>query len=282
ESLGEELHVQVFCEQGGYYIADRAIPSKIDLTPKEVLSVRLSLTSGPVNKSGPFSEYALSAWKKIESALTGDTLQSVQSAVARHSIFTPSLSDTDCNSEIVTCIAGAIEHNKRLSVVYCSHHSGETKTLTIDPYALVFRRHNWYLVAHSHSHNKVIQLKLVRIIKAEDSGTVFQVPSDFSVDSFYAKSWEMWTGGEEQLVKVWFSPRVSRIIKEGKHHPTQQIEELPDGSVIFSVQVVGTEEIGFWILSWGADAEVLEPVELKEAIYNTAKKMVETYACQSE
>ncbi|MEN6521821.1 MAG: transcriptional regulator [Armatimonadota bacterium] len=278
ESLSDELHVGIYCEQGGYYLAERPVSSQLDLSPKEVLAVRLALTSNALGKGAPFSDYAVTAWKKIELALTGDSLKEVQSSITDRSIYASQCSQTKASSEVVDCLADSIERSKRISVIYCSQRSGETKSLFIDPYALVFRRHNWYLIAFSHSHGRIIQLKLIRIVKAEKTGENFQLPHDFSVDSFYAKSWEMWTGDEERLVRVKFSPRVARIIKETKRHPSQELQDTPDGGVIFSVKVSGIEEISFWILSWGSNAEVIEPDDLRKLIDENAQKMLSIYS----
>jgi len=278
ETLSDDLHVPVYCERGGYHIADRFVPGRLDLSPKEVLAVRLALTTGALRRSGPFTEYALSAWRKIELALTADSLESVRTAVRRHSIYTPVYSAEEIEPETLRCLMASVEQNKRLSVVYRSQRSGEVRTLTIDPYALVFRRHNWYLIAFSLGHGRTVQLKLVRIVKASTTGEAFQMPHDFTVDSFYAKSWEMWTGGDECIVRVKFSPRVAPIIRETKRHPTQELQDTSDGGVIFSVKVAGIEEIGFWVLSWGSDAEVLDPPEFRASVQETARKMLETYS----
>lgn len=278
ESLSAELHTPVYCEHGGYYIAERSVEGRLDLSPKEVLAVRLALTSNALIKSGPFGDHARSAWKKIECALTSDAVESVQASVKRHSIQPTPYSAAVEEPGISGQVADAIERNKRLRVLYRSQRIGETKELLIDPYALVFRRHNWYVVANSKSHSHLIQLKLIRIIRVTDTGASFQLPSDFSIDRFYARSWEMWTSEQEQLVRVKFSPRVAGIIRENKRHPTQVLEDTPDGGVIFSARVAGTEEIGFWILSWGADAEVLEPWELRSSIEETASRMARLYS----
>lgn len=277
ESLSSELHTPIYCERGGYYVAERSVEGRLSLSPKEVLAVRMALTSGPLSRGGPFGEHAISAWKRIESALTSDAVEEVESAVKRHSIYSSPLPQGEVEPKVTSTIADAIERNKRLSVVYRSHRSGETKNLVIDPYALVFRRHNWYLIAHSRVHGHLIQLKLVRMVRAVDTGETFEVASSFSVDRFYAKSWEMWTGDEERLVSVKFSPRVAQIIRESKRHPTQELEDTPDGGVIFSVRVAGLDEISFWILSWGADAEVLEPDDLRAAIEETVCNLVDVY-----
>jgi predicted DNA-binding transcriptional regulator YafY len=179
EALSEELHVPVYCEDGGYHIAERSVESKLNLSPKEVLAVRLALTSGALNRNGPFGDHAVSAWKKIESALTSDAVESVRSAVKHYSVHTPSISESNTRSEIVQCLSDAVTHSRRVGIIYCSQRSGEAKSLLIDPYALVFRRHNWYLIAYSHSHNRNIQLKLIRVINATWTGETFQLPKDF-------------------------------------------------------------------------------------------------------
>ena len=38
------------------------------------------------------------------------------------------------------------------------------------------------------------------------------------------------------------------------------------GSIVFEVEVAGTEEIKFWVMTWGAKAMVLEPEQLREEI----------------
>ncbi len=277
ESLSAELHIPVYCDHGGYYLAERPIGSRLDLSPKEVLAVRLALTAGAMQKQGPFVEHSLGAWQKIENALMSDTVESVQASLKKHAISAPNFTGDDLEPEVSKCLADAVERNRRVNITYRSLHSGETKNLIIDPYAFVFRRHNWYVIAHSKSHNRTIQLKFMRVVAAHQTGETFQLPHDFSIDNFYAKSWELWVGDQEQNVRVKFSPKVAQLIRETKRHPTQRLEDLPDGGVLFSVTVAGLEEIGFWVLSFGAEAEVLEPAELRTQIQETAKAMLESY-----
>jgi len=41
--------------------------------------------------------------------------------------------------------------------------------------------------------------------------------------------------------------------------------------------VAGTDEIRFWIMTWGSKAEVLEPASLREEIRNEAEIMANRY-----
>ncbi|MDP8905551.1 MAG: WYL domain-containing protein, partial [Chloroflexota bacterium] len=53
---------------------------------------------------------------------------------------------------------------------------------------------------------------------------------------------------------------------ETRWHPSQELEEQADGSLIWRGRVAGLREIRIWILGWGAEAEVLEPPELSADI----------------
>ena len=66
-------------------------------------------------------------------------------------------------------------------------------------------------------------------------------------------------------------------IKEKIRHESQKIEQQNDGSIIFGEEVAGTEEIKFWIMSWGASALVLEPESLRVDILKETEVIIERY-----
>jgi len=82
-------------------------------------------------------------------------------------------------------------------------------------------------------------------------------------------------------VKVRFDPEIARYITEREWHPSQKIRKNRDKSVVLELTVGGTLEIKRWILSFGPQAEVLEPDTLVEEIRNDLDKMRERYT-QSE
>jgi predicted DNA-binding transcriptional regulator YafY len=83
--------------------------------------------------------------------------------------------------------------------------------------------------------------------------------------------------GESVKVRIWFSPDAAGYIKEKIWHDNQEIVSQKDGSTIFEAEVAGTEEIKFWVMSWGSKAEVLEPQYLREEIRAEAEAAAEKY-----
>ena len=67
-------------------------------------------------------------------------------------------------------------------------------------------------------------------------------------------------------------------IKEKIWHDSQEIHSQDDGSIIFEADVAGTDEVKFWIMSWGVHALVLEPESLRSEIKVEAEVMVGKYA----
>ncbi|MGB9597999.1 MAG: helix-turn-helix transcriptional regulator, partial [Candidatus Poribacteria bacterium] len=143
-----------------------------------------------------------------------------------------------------------------------------------------FRRRAWYLIGYCHTKQKVLMFRTSRIKSMKWTGESFKPPQNFSVDSYLGKSWQVMTG-EETKVIVRFFPEIAPLIKEVEWHPTQQIIDLPDGSILFIATVAGTKEISFWILSYGDKAEVLFPDRLRKEMVNTIKKMYHRYKPQN-
>jgi hypothetical protein len=56
-----------------------------------------------------------------------------------------------------------------------------------------------------------------------------------------------------------------------------EIVPQKDGSIIFETEVAGTEEIKFWVMSWGSNALVLESGSLREEIRAESEALLGKY-----
>jgi predicted DNA-binding transcriptional regulator YafY len=132
------------------------------------------------------------------------------------------------------------------------------------------------LIGLCHMRNEVRIFALDRIKMLHQTRENFEVPEDFRLENFMGSSFGVYQGPPVHI-KVWFHPDVAGYIKEKIWHESQQIHPQPDGSIIFEAQVAGTEEIRFWIMTWGSKAEVLEPESLREEIRIEAERMARRY-----
>lgn len=81
----------------------------------------------------------------------------------------------------------------------------------------------------------------------------------------------------ELVVRLRFRARVAPLVKEVRWHPKQKIEEQTDGSLVFSAEIPFSPELTSWILSWGADCEVLAPKEVREEVRSESENMARIY-----
>lgn|GEM_PF-334277 len=278
--LCAELGTSLYCSNGGYYISDNHLGKRLSLSPEELLAVSLSLKSQPFGDGSPLHEFAASAWAKIREAATAEKLGKLSDLQQAHDLSIQNVS-SGASPTVTVALERAVNSRRRIRAVYRSQKSNSVKEYVLDPYAMVFRKHSWYLLAYCHEHGKVSQFKLIRFVGVEETGESFTIAKNFLVDEFFSGSWEAWGGEERVTVRVQFSKRVAQMIAETTRHPTQIVEPQADGSIIYQVSVAGIDEIGAWIMGYGRDAEVLEPESLRDHIARHAADMLANYAVRS-
>ncbi len=104
--------------------------------------------------------------------------------------------------------------------------------------------------------------KVERIHSTSVTPETFE-PPDESVAQEMLLAWDVISDDEPVEVVIRFDPDVSQRVNETRWHPSQAEELEDDGSLVWRARVSGLLEIRSWILGWGADAEVLEPPELR-------------------
>ena len=78
-------------------------------------------------------------------------------------------------------------------------------------------------------------------------------------------------------MRVFFTERVARYVTRRLWHKTQKFRRVP-GGVVMTVRVMGTVEMASWVLSFGDQAEVLAPDELRASVAAELRRAAERYA----
>jgi predicted DNA-binding transcriptional regulator YafY len=136
--------------------------------------------------------------------------------------------------------------------------------------------HSCYVIGLCHRTSELRTFKIERIQGIELTAEHYFIPETWSIAEYLRSSWGI-VREEEVAVSVAFSRAVAQRVRETRWHPSQQLETMADGRLLFRVKVAGVIEITPWILSWGADAEILEPASLRERVAEICKKMAACY-----
>lgn len=268
------LGVPFYYGERGYKLhSDTFLPS-LNFTLEELLSLQIALRSSLLEHISPINEHLRSVILKLSRASrSSGVLRSEEPSVFQHPKVT---AKSSTYQSFFLPLERSIRDRRRVIIKYSSPQRRELITRKIDPYAMTFRRHAWYLVAFCHQRGEMRLFRADRIKSLEVTEEEFQRDEDFSVEKFFADSWEVYQG-ELVEVAVKFSPRVAPLLKQTVHHPKEQISELRDGSILYTVRVKGVEEISRWILGFGCQAEVLKPKSLREEMKRIARDLATIY-----
>lgn len=182
-----------------------------------------------------------------------------------------------CESKILTDLQKAVREGRRISILYDLYSEGGLKEYTLDPCQIYFKRRALYLDAYSTEEKAYRVYRVNRIKQVKPLPMIVPKRSDYSFAQRHRDSFSVFVGDRVEKVKIRFSKKVADYIKEACWHLSQKITNQKDGSVIFEVEVSEPKEVGWWVMQWGGEAEVLEPQSLRHTIASTIKRMVELY-----
>jgi predicted DNA-binding transcriptional regulator YafY len=267
--------VPIFWSGSGYEIMPNFFLPPLGLSMEEAFSLVLSARAFSEGEGKFHESIVSSAVSKILAALPNSTRELLEVESDRISIEGRKATDV---GRLISRLYQAILISKQLRMNYYSYSRDTVSERIVDPYALTFRRRAWYLVALCHTRNEIRMFRTNRIKTLDYTGQTFSYPADFSLEEYMGSSWQTMRGkGKAVEVTVKFDARIAPLIKEVDWHSSQQVEDLPDGSILYTATVAETKEISLWILSYGHQAEVIAPESLRQEMAAVAEKMYQRY-----
>ncbi|MGI6450483.1 MAG: helix-turn-helix transcriptional regulator [Desulfitobacteriia bacterium] len=197
---------------------------------------------------------------------------------SRINIVDHTLTEPEKVSEIFLKILKGLEQSKVIRIRYFKSSSQTVSDRTVQPYGLICKHHNWYLVGRCLDNLAIRIFRIDQIESVFVRSETFSYPQDFNIRKFYEKSWGVFLDSEVIEAKIWFSPEVAYRLRKIKYHSSQEIiEEAEDGSVVVKYCITGIIEFIGWLLQWRGSAKVLEPDTLREEMINAVKELTEIY-----
>jgi predicted DNA-binding transcriptional regulator YafY len=264
-ALDEELGVPVFQAGRGRYGIDRKFflpPLRLSVPEAIVLFLASRLIA---RWSDQYDAAVVSAFTKLADALP--------QPIARHVAATMlAIGEHDPNEPFSRSFSAVARGWAEGRVVEIDYEPGSAprKAARVHPYFLEpdAALRSVYLIGFDEAANAMRTYKVERIRTATLTQERYEIPDDFDPDAWLANSWGIWSseGTPTVRIRLRFDASVAHRVREAVWHRSQELSELPDGGVELAVTVAGIVEIQPWILSWGASVEVLEPIELRDAV----------------
>ena len=147
----------------------------------------------------------------------------------------------------------------------------------VQPYHLAHRENLWYLVGFDVERHALRTFALPRISNPVTLKSQFIRPADFSPEKFFANALGVLGGERDFRVVIRFNAAVADRVREREWHESQELRDLPDGRLELRLRLGALPEIARWVLTWGCDAEVVQPRELRDQLRSIAERLVEVY-----
>lgn len=227
-----------------------------------------------------FWEAAHRAFRKIRECLSPSALCYLdRMGTAFHQTLV-GYSDYEGKGDLLDLLLVAVEDCKVTLLTYHSDRSTEPVTREIHPYGWTYHRGSLYLTALATAAGQLRTYKLDRITGVDvDPNLKFPRSQEFDLASHFAGSFGVYQGANDKPVKVRvrFTKDVACFVAEKQWHASQQFTRQPDGSLFAAFDLSNLVEFRSWILSFGPNAEVLEPAELRRVIADLAEKTLARY-----
>lgn len=275
--LLREMGIEIIpCGRQGYeMISDFFLPA-LNLALEEALALVTAASFYRAAEGKQAGDVVNRAIRKITSVLPNRISNTLNQIAPQIEVPHQQISPIDEAEPYKESLYEAIRERRSVAIKYNSFSSGKRIRHRLSPYAVLFRKRAWYVIGRSETFNQVLTFRINRIDSLSITQLSYAIPSDFSVQRYLEKSWDVMLGRDTKVV-ILFAPRIAPLIQEVNWHSTQQIQGNAKGTLRFEVTVAGWREIGWWILGWGPEAKVIEPKELREWITETARKMVKLY-----
>ncbi|MBU1540183.1 MAG: WYL domain-containing protein [Alphaproteobacteria bacterium] len=205
--------------------------------------------------------------RKLKSAMRSTTLNrlapDLEALVRAETIAVQAGPRPSADEAVLAEIRQAILAGQPLGFIY-SRPGVEARRRSMAPCGVMFGRAN-YLVAADRESGRVQTFRLDRMsaVRAEDG--VAAPPADFDLQSFASQSFGIYQDEIEDVV-LRVTPEGANEARAWRWHPTQTLEDLPDGSVRVRFTASGMRELAWHLFTWGHQVRILAPDRLKTAM----------------
>lgn len=274
EQMGMEIKFDRF--KNGYYNAspEKTLPT-FDLTVGEVFALTMAKDLLVQYTGTPFEPILQDALEKIQKRLPEKVqvnMDDVAAAVEFGHMPAPQFS-----RKMFMDLHTACETHHQVQLDYLSAYKNEYTTRVVNPHKLLAHQNSWYLVAYCNLRNDLRLFALHRIKNYEPKEETF-VPVDLEkLDGWLKSPLFIEHRDTEAKVAIRFNSNATTYVKERNWHPSQTIVDHEDGSCTLSFNATSMDEVKRWVLTYGADAEVLEPETLRKEMEREAITMLERY-----
>ena len=165
---------------------------------------------------------------------------------------------------VFRAVASATIEQRRLRFGYSARSTGRSEQRTVSPQRLVHYRDNWYLDALDHAKNALRSFAVDRMQAPEVLKERAELLPAEQIDAQVVAGYGIFSGPARATAVIRFSAKAARWVADERWHSRQEGRWLEDGRYELRVPYSNPRELLGDVLRHGADAEIVEPLSLRE------------------
>lgn len=268
-----------YSKKEGWHYTDLnwRLPS-ISLSKGELFALTLGARMLSSYAGSAYEQELRSSIKRLSERLPENTWVDLQQLAAEKIIFRSGAEIIDVNPQIWLDLLEACRNHQQIWIRYYTASRNQESERIIDPYFLdIYRGTNRYVIGFCHNRKDFRYFKIDRIRELKIQPETFVRDPNFDAKTYMEQMFQSEIGDKLFNVKIWFDASTAPYIREKRWHPSQEITEHEDGSLILHLSISGLNDLKRWILGYGKGAKTLEPSELVNLMRTEVKTMNEYY-----
>ena len=265
--------IEYSADKKGYYYEDDSFEFPVPMISEEeiislVIARRLSVTIPDERRKQQLNSFFenLAAYFDLDLPGMG---KKISLKNVRYSRVAPGVFDA---------VLKGLNRGKKLDIAYRSVYTKESSQRIINPLHLVLYMGSWHIIAYCEMRKGVrdfalSRIRTVEILDDDIDAHLKSLDIKGEIDSAHGIFFE----GKKEKVVLRFNEKISDYVREQVWFPGQTMTGKADGEVTLSFFVTAFPEVVREVLSFGSDAEVLEPPALREIIKDHIKKLSRKY-----
>ena len=191
-----------------------------------------------------------------------------------------SVGQSQADLEVFELLSHAVLDSAEVEFRYRKLRGTAAEIRRVRSYHLGCVDNQWYLFGFDLARQQLRTFALPRIREPHRTGARFRRPANFSIGKLLDSSFGVFQSEGRITVRIRFQPFAAQLVRERVWHHSQKIKELRDGGLELELKLGSLEEIERWILSWGDEAEVLQPARLRQRLAETGQKFIARYGAK--
>jgi proteasome accessory factor C len=181
--------------------------------------------------------------------------------------------EVEGEAEVLAAARLALADGRRLHLTYFVPTRDETTERDVDPMRVVLMDGRWYLEGWCHRAEAVRLFRLDRVEAIKVLEVDAEVPGEATERDLDLGLFVPSPG--DQRVVLELDPAAHWI---ADYYPVDSVEDLPDGRLLVALRAADTRWLRTLVLRQAGAARVLEPEELRRAVYERAGAALAAYA----